>query len=333
MLYISLSGGFELKSRVYSFSIFVTAIISIIIAITLNASNGWKNVVSFPYAQIASVLRSISLSSSFGNVVAVILFFFICFLPILLYIHLSKRKKTNGADLLLFVLSVALLAILYLMINPIILLESQINLWTDSDTIYIIFGTLLHILIISYITLKLLLVLFYSTDTSLFTYVKYLMIVFGATLTFAYLCLAFSVLIDQLRAISINTWELGPLIQASHISEIFLFIIQGVPFVLGIWVSNYGFRFMEALEQERYSEEARLASERLANVSKRAVILTVLFTLIDSVLQIFLMGTLSNLVLQISFPIGQIVLALSLLVLARILSDAKVLKDENEEFV
>ena len=73
---------------------------------------------TFPWEQLGLLLRRLSLSGSFGNAAAWILFLAIGALPLLAAAVLLRRRRACGADFLLAALSAALFIGLWFFVNP-----------------------------------------------------------------------------------------------------------------------------------------------------------------------------------------------------------------------
>lgn len=73
---------------------------------------------TFPWEQLGLLLRRLSLSGSFGNAAAWILFLATGALPLLAAAVLLRRRRACGADFLLAALSAALFVGLWLFVNP-----------------------------------------------------------------------------------------------------------------------------------------------------------------------------------------------------------------------
>lgn len=73
---------------------------------------------TFPLEQIGWGLRQLSLSGAMGNIIAIIIYFLIGFIPCGVYWYLRKNGKLYKIDAMLPLLSVLLWIVLYYMINP-----------------------------------------------------------------------------------------------------------------------------------------------------------------------------------------------------------------------
>ncbi|MEG1895799.1 MAG: hypothetical protein RR162_06120, partial [Oscillospiraceae bacterium] len=78
---------------------------------------GFPVALAFPFEQIASVLRALSLSGTVGNMAAIFLYVAISLSPLMLLI-LRKERKLHLEDSLIALLCACLFFVLYQMINP-----------------------------------------------------------------------------------------------------------------------------------------------------------------------------------------------------------------------
>ena len=75
-------------------------------------------VTAVPWAQIAALLRTLSLGGGVGNAVAIVLYVLICLLPLLALGLIRRRRRWAAEDAMLAALSALLFWGLYTLINP-----------------------------------------------------------------------------------------------------------------------------------------------------------------------------------------------------------------------
>ncbi len=129
------------KSKIRFIIITAITLLTVILALNTKIDNPKKififDILSFPFKIISDILKSLSLSSKLGNVIALILFTLISFLPVLIYLvrKLRKKEKICFIDVLFTLIISALIGIsLYYHINP-SLIKSQIDVLTDTNAI------------------------------------------------------------------------------------------------------------------------------------------------------------------------------------------------------
>ena len=79
---------------------------------------GFTSLAAFPFEQAGYVLREMSLSGTAGNAAAIVLYLTLGLLPCLAWLLLKKQGRLLAVDHLLPALSVLLLAVIYYMVNP-----------------------------------------------------------------------------------------------------------------------------------------------------------------------------------------------------------------------
>ena len=105
------------KKTLYVYLI-ATALLCIIFWISKNSfSTIFTSALAFPFEQIAALLRALSISGSFLNALALLLYAGICLIPVWFMLWLKTRKKLYAEDWLLVLLSGLLFAVIYLMVN------------------------------------------------------------------------------------------------------------------------------------------------------------------------------------------------------------------------
>ena len=102
--------------------------------VSLNASNvSSLYLFLLPLILIGDGLRALSLSSTIGNIAAIILYVILSLLPLsLALIHKFKGKKLLKSDSLLVLISASTFAVLYLFIHPQII-PSLFNSYISAD--------------------------------------------------------------------------------------------------------------------------------------------------------------------------------------------------------
>lgn len=129
---------------------------SIILALSLLGLNIMgvtiqSNPLTFPYQQIASMLRLFSSEHPVGNVFAWIAYVGICIAPIILLKWL--KKKSDLHDVIIFIYSFLLFIFLYIWINPrVIEFGSRVNNFTPM--LLVIFGSILQLLLLLFFSIE-----------------------------------------------------------------------------------------------------------------------------------------------------------------------------------
>ena len=137
-----------MKSKAHLIILFIESILCIVMVFgRFSIPNPFATVISFPFVQISGLLRGLSLSSAFGNIMAIILYVLLCFSPWLLFI--GKRRTRVLEDQLIIILPFVLLYAIYQMINP-----SALFLFNNLAMNNAILGLLIYSIIFSYFILR-----------------------------------------------------------------------------------------------------------------------------------------------------------------------------------
>jgi len=97
------------KKGLYIF-LAVELVVCLLLAITTRGggSSGYSSLMKFPLAQLANILRSLSLSSQLGNMIALILYILIGLLPLVYLAYRHYKKKKSIEDIILLPMPSAL---------------------------------------------------------------------------------------------------------------------------------------------------------------------------------------------------------------------------------
>ncbi len=108
-----------MKQNILVWLLAIEATICVILSfIQISFANIFSSVMAFPFDQFGLGLRTLSLSSTVGNIAAVVFYIAFCSLPFVALFAIWKKRKLNAEDSLLGLLGVVLFVVLYLMINP-----------------------------------------------------------------------------------------------------------------------------------------------------------------------------------------------------------------------
>ncbi len=110
-------------------------------------------ILSFPFKQLGVLLRRMSLASDAANIGAWILYVAICIIPAVIFAIKLIKKKSQKEDLLLPVISAVLFYVMYIMVNPSLVLDTTYLI--DDYIGYGAFGAIVYSSVLGYLVLKL----------------------------------------------------------------------------------------------------------------------------------------------------------------------------------
>lgn len=294
--------------------------------------NLFTTVMAFPFEQISIGLRWLSLSGAGGNLVAVVFYWLICLLPVIILGLIARKRKLQVEDWLLVIFSAVLFAVLYLMINPGLLGNylGDIASLTGSQAIL---GCILYSVLIGYGVLRIVRLFFTADIEGLQRYLCILL--YGLNLIFVYLI--FGACLDHLLE-GISTLYAGNVgnEQGIGLSRNFLilqYLVNAVPYGLNMLIVFAALDLLGALTADRYGEGAVAAAEKLSRLCGRALQLVVVINIAFNLLQLILLNSLAVVNTTVQLPLLSIAFVLGTLLLAQYIRENKRLKDDNDMFI
>lgn len=326
-----------MKKKLYCGLLIAEAIFCILFqALHMNFSGSFSSIAAFPFEQIGMGIRVLSLSGVVGNLIAIVLYVTISLLPCLAYLILRKKEKACKIDWMLPALSILLLIVNYYMINPGLLKENVpgTGKWMLGSGVY---AVLTGYLILRFVQK--------SASASVKKLQKNILLLLGCSnFVFVYAVFGqeFGKLVTAILEVqSANTgfgWEMGIESQMTDLGiTYFVLAIQffgnALPYLLDIVIIFFAIDMIRAFEVNRYSEQAMTATNRLADVCKKALVLTVIVQIAVNILQILFYKMLYQINLTITIPLLSILFVMVALLYAKYLKEDQKLKQENDLFV
>ncbi len=298
-----------MKNRRYSLLLFVEAIITLILTKGMNVKvESIFDILSFPLEKTADFLGYLSLESSTGNVIAIILFTLFCLIPVFVLLFKVKRKTFIKTDILLVLLSAVLFAVIYLLINP-----SEMGFLgyvNDTSTVAFSFWSLLA----SYFILKLVDTIKKSSAVRSERIFDLIVKIIGAVFVFDLCSMEFTkteVLIVSLLA----------------------FVNSALPSLFGLLIVFSCLRVLSCFAVDRYSDNTIHSAEKLSSLCIVSLKTTAVVTALYSVIQLRFISELSDINFSINIPLVQLCFILIVLIMTGFLKDSKELKEDNDSFI
>jgi len=276
---------------------------------------------AFPYAQIGQGLRALSLSGAVGNAIAIVLYGFVCLLPMSVLLFIRGKR---AVDAILPLISIVLFVVMYYMINPgvIPMVAGHIE--------QAVLGSIVHSLILAYLVMKILQL--FGAATDLGRYIGVMLHLLNMLFVFVIFGLVFSRMIaafTMLEAGNTGSNQLG----MTYAFLVLQHVVNALPYALNIWVVFAALRLHSAFRNNQYSDETIAAARCVSQVCTMALAVTVLTGAGFNLLQLIFIRRLHVVSSNINFPVASILFVLGALLLTRYIAENQLLKDENDQFV
>ncbi|MBR3825740.1 MAG: hypothetical protein IKJ39_11165 [Lachnospiraceae bacterium] len=324
-----------MKKKIYLGILIFEAIVCVIFCVlgTISGENV-ADMMVFPFATIGKGLRALSLSGSVGNIVAIILYGGISLLPLGLVLFHAKKKILHAEDILLVALCPLLFAVLYEMINPgsIIMGPEELGM-LSADVRNGMLGCIVYSLLVGYLVLCALRLFFCAEKEKLQSYVSLMLgllnmilvyMIFGACLQ------KFLQTMESTKAANQGT-EDG--LTLTYVILVLQMLTDALPYVLDMVIVFACQHMLQELQKDAYSEETMEAAGKLTRVCGMSLKVTILSIAAFNILQLLCAKHLRVINGFVNIPILSIVLVLTALLVAKLVTEGKKLKDDNDMFI
>lgn len=289
---------------------------------------------AFPFEQIGMGLRMLSLIGKLGNSFALALYTAFCFLPLLFLLMARNKRKLYKEDALLGLLSAALFVSLYLMINTAYIVNMFVGLGDAGLTIgkAVLGGTLWSILC-GYLILRLLRLSFESGTEKLQGYVSAGLYILNFLFVWAVCGILFREMLDSFASLKAgNTGSEGGL-GTTYVFLILRFLVDALPYILDVVMAFLALDLLAAMRSDKYSEQTETLALRLSRWCGKALAAVVVSGISLNLLQLFFAHTLRIIDSELSIPIVSVLFVLAVLLFARLVSENRRLKGDNDLFI
>ncbi len=298
-----------MKNRRYSLLLFAEAIITLILIKGMNVKvESIFDILSFPLEKTADFLGYLSLKSSTGNIIAIILFTLFCLTPVFVLLFKVRKKTFVKTDSLLVLLSAVLFAVIYLLINP-----SEMGFLgyvNDASTVVFSFWSLLA----SYFILKLVDTIKKSSTVRSERIFDLIVKIIGAVFVFDLCSMEFT-----------NTDVL--------IVSLIAFVNSALPSLFGLLIVFSCLKVLSCFALDRYSDNTIRSAEKLSSLCTVSLKTSAIVTALYSAIQLRFISELSDVNFSINIPLFSLCFILLVLILTEFLKDSKELKEDNDSFI
>ena len=322
-----------LKHRILVVVLSVEALACILFCILQTSFEGaFTATIAFPFEQIGVGLRVMSLSGWLGNAVALIAYCTVSLLPVAALLILRKKRRLCAEDGLLVLLSAVLFVVLHIMINP-----GIINTWAGGLTAqYVgkaILGSTVYSVLCGYFLLRVLRLFSDGGTEKLVRYMSTMLLLLGMIFVYLIFGTCFGGLLNSIAALRAGNVGNEHLLGTSYVFLALQFMVDALPNVFNVLVVFAGLRLLGEMQRDRYSVETMVAAGQIARLCKMALITTVLANIGFNLLQLMYAESLRVINSLVLIPVFSLAFVLAALLLARLVTENKQLKDDNDLFV
>lgn len=289
-----------------------------------------SGVMAFPFEQLGSLLRRLSLSGGAGNICAIIIYVCLCLLPLIPAAVKAKKNNFSAGDWLLVLLCPVLAGVLYVMINP-----ALISFWGEESlpAMKAIFGGVCWSVLVSWLVLSVLGDIQSHGSGNIQRWLRVLLWLMAAYFAAEAFGGGISDMVSTVKHVQAgNTGRLGEL-GTSYLAIALQFVVKALPDVLCAIVAAKAALLLKAWAAEPYGEEAVSGAEALGDFCMLSLKTTVVYCLIFNLAQLALIKNLAVVSVKINIPVVAMAFVLLVLLLARFLRENKALKDDNDMFI
>ncbi|PKM49191.1 MAG: hypothetical protein CVV02_17140 [Firmicutes bacterium HGW-Firmicutes-7] len=320
------------KKRLNSFLIGEGLICIITFILMKDHAIGYDSIISFPFVQFGYLLRIMSLSGPFGNVIAWIAYVLFCIAPIILLSLRIRKGIHKSEDILLLIVSVLLFVSMYYMINP-GFAEGILAPAALGSSWKIGISSVVYIVLIGYVIIRLLRRFQTGMTDRLLIDLEAMLIVFAVILV---LILTFVMPFDIKR--EMETVEAANTMAGINFSLTHFFIIlrkgtKMIPLFYQILILLVGFDLAQELKVERYSHEVTEKAVQLVNKCRQSIVVTVAVSIFINILQLIAGANLIHSDYHIDIPLTSILIVIITMLLAKYFAHSSKIKEEMDLFV
>lgn len=295
-----------------------------LVLLSAELPNLFSSLLAFPFEQIGAGLRALSLTGQLGNGLALAIWVGISMLPLIPAWRHRKDKNRRMENGLLYFLTGLLLFVLSGMANPVM----PHSAFPGIDDIGLpvmkamMGGTVWSVVVL--LVVVRLLRLFRSGDTNvLFGYLRSLLYALCVLFTGVIALSCGGILVNGLSNIQRGMDGMMTVVR---------FLVAALPYVLDIAITLSALTLLDALLSQEQSGAADCA-DKLTKLCCVSLGITAASVAALNVLQLVLSKWLSDIAVSVDVPIMSIVFVLAILLVSRLISENRRLRDDNDLFI
>lgn len=282
---------------------------------------------AFPFAQIGSMLRRMSLSGSGGNAAAIIIYVAFCSIPLVAALAKLLRRSFKPRDFLLPLMSLCMFYVVYEMINPSIMTNwgSEFSGIISSVLAWGCWSVIIAWFALSFVA---------NLDgTGSRRYIYILLWLAAGWFITAGFGLNVSELLQNIESVREGNTARADSLGMSCFVLILHYINNALPNVLAAVIALRARELVEKAAGDRFSGATVECASRFGALCAGSLRIIVIVSLIVNLLQIFQIKSLALVSVDVSIPLLEIIFVMASMMLARILREGKQLRDDNDLFI
>lgn len=281
----------------------------------------FSSVLTFPFEQIALMLKYLSQTGRFGNAISVMLWSALSIIPAVYAIN--SKKVSSSERISLFIVSLALFIALAGMANPLNLARANLFLGAKHIKLFnAVLAASVRSSLLLFIVIRLLHLFKAGNTKQLLSYLK--------TLSYALCIVIVAAALLPVSDLMSNIVAEGTVVQ--YIFHVLKYSVKVIPYIMNIVVVIAVLNLIGAFEKED-TDRIIADAEGLSKKSAIALIVSTCVHPVYNLLQIVFMSKLKDVDTSVEVPLFSIFFVLLVLLFSRLIIENKRLKDENDLFV
>ncbi len=322
------------RKFVYILLALETVLLFVLNLLKYSFTDVFSSVIAFPFEQIGLILKLLSGSGLLGNAIALTLYLAICFLPVYYLIASKDKRKLHLEDALVGLLSSVLLVSLYLMINT----ENLELIFIGLGALGVAAGkAILSITIWSilwgYLILRFIRLAFDSNTKKLIVYSS--VTLYSLCFFFAWIVFGsnFGDLLNSFFALQAQNTGLQAGLGITYVFLVLGFLLDAIPYILNTVIVFLALDLLTEMYNDAHSEKTEILSKQLSLFCYKSLGIVVVSGISFNLLQLLFAKTLRNTEANLSIPIMSVLFVLTVLFFARLISENRALKHDNDLFI
>lgn len=324
-----------MKRNIFYFTLAIEALLCIaFVVLNMSFANAFSGIMAFPFEQIGLVLRSLSLTGKLGNIFALVLYISLSLLPVIFLLRAQSKHGLHQEDSLLILLSTVLFASLYLMTNP-THIGKILGSFGFSNVLVgkAVLGSTVWSVISGYVILRFLRLSFDSGTTKLQAYLSALLHLLSFLFIFAIFGVGLKNMLTSLSTIKSNNNGTESGLTTTYVFIVLRYLVDWLPYILNIITVVFTLDLLSSMQQDSYSESTVNSASRLSRWCGKALITVVVSGIALNLLQLIFARSLRDINGTVNIPITSILFVLATLLFARLISENRRLKSDNDLFI
>jgi hypothetical protein len=319
-------------------SLLIEALLSFCLAVILYFAAGLQNPVyllSMPFEYMGKGLRWLSLSSPLGNIIALTLYIILSLLPLVYMIHRHLRSGLKKVDILLPVICSFVFYMLYVFVNPDLMLQRVPQLFAGEAAIPVVkmsFAVTFYALCVGYLILRMAgsLTLEAAGDKTVLLCrgLKKILVAVASLYTFG---LGFIKPFQMFSDFGKYASEDRAPINALFI--VIIYLLECLPVIFTIFTLVCAIKLVDEMLLNHMKEEEIEAAKRMGIMSRHTVYVTVIGNILLNILQLLFSSRLNNTSYHLEITLSPLIIAVSAIILSGFFKAAKELNEDNEMII